>query len=283
MQTLAKKIAAGISLFLFVASGIVGAQNPSPAASGAQGAAATPDHSAAYYHYMLARRYKELAGINNRADFVERAIAEYKKAMEADPESLFLRVELAELYWRMGRLADAVRDAEAVLKINPDQSDAHRLLANLYWRNLGDPQPDKVAKESLRKAIEHFEALSRLEPSETENYLVLGRLYRLNNQSGKAEEAFKKVLNADPNSRAGAANLAQLYLDHGDYDQAIALLKRIPENEMDTGLLAMLGFAYLQARDLDSAVAMYEKALAQDSDNQEIRRAYAEALRKSVV
>jgi len=278
MQTLAKKIAAGISLFLFVASGIVGAQNPSPAASGAQGAAATPDHSAAYYHYMLARRYKELAGINNRGDFVERAIAEYKKAMEADPESLFLRVELAELYWRMGRLADAVRDAEAVLKINPDQSDAHRLLANLYWRNLGDPQPDKVAKESLRKAIEHFEALSRLEPSETENYLVLGRLYRLNNQSGKAEEAFKKVLNADPNSRAGAANLAQFYLDHGDYDQAIALLKRIPENEMDTGLLAMLGFAYLQARDLDSAVAMYEKALAQDSDNQEIRRAYAEAL-----
>jgi len=278
MQTLVKKIAAGISFFLFVASGMVGTQNPSPAVSGAQGAAAVPDHSAAYYHYMLARRYKELAGINNRGDLVERAIAEYKKAMEADPESLFLRVELAELYWRMGRIADAVRDAEAVLKINPDQIDAHRLLANLYWRNLGAPQPDKVAKESLRKAIEHFEALSRLEPSETENYLVLGRLYRLNNQSGKAEEAFQKVLNADPNSRAGAANLAQLYLDHGDYDQAIALLKRIPETEMDTGLLALLGFAYLQTRDLDSAVAMYEKALAQDSDNQEIRRAYAEAL-----
>ena len=77
---------------------------------------------------MLARRYRELAGINNRGDYVDRAIAEYKKAMEADPDSLFLRVELAELYWRIGRIADAVRDAEAVLKINPDQDDAHRLL-----------------------------------------------------------------------------------------------------------------------------------------------------------
>jgi tetratricopeptide (TPR) repeat protein len=241
-------------------------------------AAAAPDHARAYYHYMLARRYRELAGINNRGDFVERAIAEYKQAMEADPESLFLRVELAELYWRMSRIADAVRDAEAVLKINPDQIDAHRLLANLYWRNLGEAQPDKVAKESLGKAIVHFEALARLLPSETENFLALGRLYRLSNQSGKAEEAFKKVLNADPDSKGVRASLAQLYFDHGDYDQAIELLKKIPEDEMDSGLLAMLGFAYMQSRDFDKAMAMYEKALAQDADNREIRRAYAEAL-----
>jgi tetratricopeptide (TPR) repeat protein len=282
MRTPGKRIVAVISLFLFVPTGWLFAQTVTPPAppEGAQEAAKTaaPDHARAYYHYMLARRYRELAGINNRGDFVERAIAEYQQAMEADPESLFLRVELAELYWRMGRIADAVRDAEAVLKINPDQIDAHRLLANLYWRNLGEAQPDKVAKESLQKSLEHFEALARLQPTETENFLVLGRLYRLSNQSDKAEEAFKKVLNADADSKGARASLAQLYFDHGDYEQAIELLKKIPEDEMDSGLLAMLGFAYVQARDFDAAVAMYAKALTQDSENQEIRRAYAEAL-----
>ncbi|MBZ5513782.1 MAG: tetratricopeptide repeat protein [Acidobacteriia bacterium] len=249
-----------------------------PAAKPAEAASAAPDHSAAYYHYMLARRYRELAGINNRGDFVERAIAEYKEAMQADPDSLFLRVELAELYWRMGRTADAVRDAEAVLKINPNQEDAHRLLANIYWRNLGESQPDKVAKESLGKAIEHFEALSRISPGDNDNYLVLGRLYRLNNQKDKAEAAFRKVLNADPDSRSALASLAQLYFDHGEYAEAIEQLKKIPEGEMEPGLVAMLAYAYSQARDYDDAVATYEKALAQDSDNLEIERAYADAL-----
>jgi tetratricopeptide (TPR) repeat protein len=271
---------AGCSLFLFMVSGVWAAQNPAPAEEPkpAESAEAAPDHATAYYHYMLARRFRELAGVSNRSDYIDRSIAEYQKAMEADPDSLFLRVELAELYWRMGRIADAVRDAEAVLKINPDQIDAHRLLANLYWRNLGESQPDRVAKESLHKAIEHFEALSRLNPKDVENDLVLGRLYRLNNQGDRAEETYKKILNASPDSRAALASLAELYFDHADFDQAIELLKRIPEEDMDARLQGMLAYAYTQARDYDNAIAMYEKALAQSPENQDIRRAYADAL-----
>jgi tetratricopeptide (TPR) repeat protein len=289
MAVSVKRAVARAALALLAGCGLLlaqGAASTVPDKPTEQASAAAPDHAQAYYHYMLARRYRELAGISNRGDFVERAIAEYKKAMAVDPESLFLRVELAELYWRIGRIADAVRDTEAVLKIDPDQIDAHRLLANLYWRNLGAAQPDKVAKESLRKAIEHFEALTRLQPSEGENFLVLARLYRLNNQRDKAVEVYNKILTAAiknlvvalPETKNARAGLAQLYFDQGDYEQAIELLKQVPEDELDAALLAMLGFAYLQTRDFDAAVATYEKALAQDPENQEVRRAYAEAL-----
>lgn len=280
MQRTVREVVAGASLFIWALTGLVAAQEAAPSGTTEQSvtAGASVDHSTAYYHYMLARRFRDLAGINNRSDFVDRAIGEYKKALEADPDSLFLRVELAELYSHIGRIADAVRDAEAVLKINPDQADAHRLLANIYWRNLGDPQPDKVAKESLRKAIEHFEALSRINPADNDNYLVLGRLYRMDNQPSKAEEVLRKVLNANPDSRNALASLAQIYFDHGDYDQAVELLKKIPEGEMDTAFLAMLGYAYSQTHDYESAIEVYEKAVAVDADNQEIRRAYAEAL-----
>lgn len=274
-------VGAGISLFLFGIVGMAAAPDSAAPATGEEpqpSASAPSDLSQAYYHYMLARRYKELAGIYNRGDFVQSAIAEYKKAMEADPESLFLRVELAELYWRVGRLADAVREAEAVLKVNPDQDDAHRLLAHIYWRNLGEARQDDAARESLQKAIEHFEALARLNPSETETYLVLGRLYRLNNQPEKAEDAFQQVLGSEPDSKNASAQLAQLYFDQGDYEHAIELLKKIDEEEMDAPLLGMLAFAYAQTAEFEKSVAVYEKALSQDADNQEIRRAYAEAL-----
>ena len=131
--------AAGIGLVLFAAVVVSGAQAPAQkkAGSDANQAAASPDHAGAYYHYMLAQRYKDLAGIYNRSDYVERAITEYQKAIADDPGSLFLRVQLAELYWRASRIQDAVKEVQAVLKENPDDVQAHRLLARVYLSSLG--------------------------------------------------------------------------------------------------------------------------------------------------
>jgi tetratricopeptide (TPR) repeat protein len=246
-------------------------------ASGEAGPAVA-DHAQAYYHFMLARRYKELAGVYNRTDYIDRAVSEYKQAITADPESLFLRVELAELYWRVSRVGDAIHEAEDVLKSDPNYPDAHRLLARVYWHMLGESQTEKTNSENLRKAIEHMEALTRLEPSDTDSWQVLGRLYKLDNQGQKAEEAFKKVLNVDPDSKGGLSSLAQLYFEQGDYTGAVELLKKIPEADLDPSLLGMLGYAYSQKHDFDSAVATYEKALAKDPENQELRRSYADAL-----
>jgi tetratricopeptide (TPR) repeat protein len=283
MRELSNKFLSGLILFFIGISAVGSAQTSAPPASPAQSTAtaAGPDQANAYYHYMLARRYKELAGIYNRTDFVDKAVSEYKLAMEADPESLFLRVELADLYSRIGRIADAVREAEAVLKVNPNQEDAHRLLGHIYLRNLGEPRDggaNAAGKESLQKAIEHFEALARLNPSDADSYVILGRLYKLNNQPAKAEEAFKKILTSDPSSRNAISNLAQLYTDQGDYAQAIELLTKIPDSDMDGPLLVMLAEAYGQSHNFDKSLETFQKALARDPDNQDIRRAYASGL-----
>jgi tetratricopeptide (TPR) repeat protein len=254
-------------------SGPAGAGKPSPEAG-----SAVVDHAQAYYHFMLARRYKELAGVYNRDDYIDKAVTEYKQAIAADPESLFLRVELAELYWRVSRVGEAIHEAEDVLKVDPNYPDAHRLLARIYFRMLGETQPEKANKEDLRKAIEHMEALTRVQPSDTDSWQVLGRLYKMNNEGQKAVEAFKKVLNVDPDSKEGLTSLAQLYFDQGDYAGGVELLKKIPEAETDLSLLGMLGYGYSQMRDFEAAAAAYEKALAKGPENQEVRRYYAEAL-----
>ena len=291
MEKIGMKIGAGVSLFWFGAS-LVFAQNSSsnnPASNPASATSAAgqtqaassssvPDHALAYYHYMLARRYRELAGLQNRSEDLDRAISEYKQAMAADPDSLFLRVELAELYWRSSRTGDALSEAQAVLKENPDDVDAHRLLAQIYFRYLGDNQPEKVMKENLAKAIDQFEAVTRLDPSDTNSWLLLGKLYRANNEGAKAEEVLRKALNADPDSHGAMAQLAQLYVDHGDFAQAIDLLNKIPDEERDSTVFGLLGYAYGQTHDNDHAIEAYKSALEQDSENEEIRQAYAEAL-----
>jgi tetratricopeptide (TPR) repeat protein len=281
MTRIPRKFVLGIGLFLLGAVSLPAAQKAAPQAAEETKQAATtstPDHAQAYYHYMLARRYRELAGIYNRTDFVEKAISEYKAAMAADPGSLFLRTELAELYWRIGRVGDAVSGAEAVLKINPNDADAHRLLGHIYLRTLSQGQSDAVTQESLTKAIEQFEDLAKIDPSDTDSCLILGRLYKLNNQGDKAEAAFKKVLDAEPSSHDALLSLGQLYIDRGDYDSAIKLLNGVSEDEMDSSLLGMLAYAYGQNRNIDKAVETYEKAISQDPDNEELHRSYSDVL-----
>jgi predicted Zn-dependent protease len=183
-------------------------------------AATAPDHAKSYYHFMLARRYKELAGIYNRSDYVDRAVSEYKQAIAADPDSLFLRVELAELYSVSGHTAEGIAEAEAVLKVDPDYPDAHRMLSRIYYHMLETAQGDQgVSKENLAKAIEHLQALERVAPSDTDSMLLLGHLYRVNNQPEKAEAVFRKVLQVSPDSRVGLANLGELYIQQNAYDQ----------------------------------------------------------------
>ena len=281
MQKISKRFGVGVIVFLVGVVCLLAGQQSSPAvADKPSGDVATAggDHAQAYYHFMLARRYQELAGVYNRSDYVDRAISEYKEAIAADPQSLFLRVELAELYWRVARVGDAVHEAEAVLKSNPDYPDAHRLLGRIYWHMLGENQSDQANKESLSKAIEHIEALTRLEPSDTDSWLILGRLYKMNNENQKAEETLKKLLALAPDSKGALSSLAQLYFEQGDYAGAVELLKKVPEADRDPSLLGMLGYAYSQTHDFASAVDCYKKALEADADNQELHRAYADAL-----
>ena len=281
MQRFSERLGIGVGVILLGATALLAWQQPGQAEAGnpsGEKAAPAADHADAYYHFMLARRYKELAGVYNRADYIDRAISEYKLAIAADPESLFLRVELAELYWRMSRVGEAIHEAEDVLKSDPNYPDAHRLLARIYARMLGDNQNERINKDALAKAIEHTEALTRLQPSDSDNWQFLGRLYKLDNQPRKAEEAYKKVLNVDPDSKEGLSSLAQMYFEQNDFAEAVELLKKIPEDDMDPALLGMLGYSYSQTHDYESAVATYEKALAKDPENVELRRAYAEAL-----
>src|SRR5690242_5773302 len=115
MRKLVKGLGAAACLLLFGTIVSSGGQNVPPAGqenAPSQPTTKAPDHASAYYHFMLARRYKELAGIYNRGDYIDHAVSEYKEALEADPESLFLRVELADLYWRVNRVGDAIHEAE---------------------------------------------------------------------------------------------------------------------------------------------------------------------------
>src|SRR6478672_3877066 len=223
-----------------------------------------PDQAAAYYHFSLAHMYEEMMAMYGRSEYATKAIEEYRLAIENDPSSEYLNAALAELYAKTGRIRDAVLEAQEIIKRDPDNLEAHKLLGRIYLRSLGDLQPGTQSREVLGLAIEQYEAMVKIEPKNADNHLLLGRLYFLNKDAVKAETEFKTALSLEPNSEEAITNLAYLYNDEGANNKAAELLKSVPEARRSAKLYAALGSTYEQQKDYKNAIASFRQALAMD-------------------
>jgi tetratricopeptide (TPR) repeat protein len=237
-----------------------------------------PDQAAAYYHFSLAHMYEEMMAMYGRSEFATKAIEEYRLAIENDPSSEYLNASLAELYAKTGRIRDAVLEAQEIIKRDPNNLEAHKLLGRIYLRSLGDLQPGTQSREVLNLAIEQYEAITKIEPKNADNHLLLGRLYFLNKDAVKAETEFKSALNLDPNSEEAITNLAYLYNDEGANNKATDLLKNVPEGQRSAKIYSALGTTYEQQKDYKNAIASFRQALAMDKENLDAMRGLAQNL-----
>jgi len=254
--------------------------DPKPAASKpAQALPRKVDRAAAYYHYTVAHMYEEQITVYGRSELASKAMEEYRLAIEADPSSEFLTSALAELYVKTGRIRDAVLEAQDIIKRDPTNLEAHKLLGRIYLRSLGDlPGGGNGSDNVLKLAIEQYEQIVKIEPNNVDDHLLLGRLYRLNNDLQKAENELKTAVKLDPDSEEAVTTLALLYSDEGDTAHALQVLSAVPDTGRSAKLYAALGATYEQRKDYKSAIDAYKHAIQLDRDNLDAIRGLAENL-----
>jgi len=260
-------------------------QQPAPPptttpASPAAGAPSAPktDRSAAYYHFGLAHMYEDMATNYGRPEYATRAIEEYKLALDADPGSKYLNSGLAELYLRTGRVRDAVLAAQEILKTEPNNLDAHKLLGRVYLQSLGNVQNGGPSEKVLQLAIGEYTKIVELQSNDIESRLLLGQLYTLAHDTPHAEEQFKAAQHIDPNSEDVVLNLARLYSDSGDMTRAIQVLSAVPEDDRTAKMDYALGMSYDQLKENKKAIDAYGKAFDMEPDNLDAERGLAQAL-----
>jgi tetratricopeptide (TPR) repeat protein len=239
------------------------------------------DRAAAYYHYTVAHMYEEQITVYGRSELASKAMEEYRLAIEADPSSEFLTSGLAELYVKTGRIRDAVLEAQDILKRDPNNLEAHKLLGRIYLRSLGDMPGNGNGNGSdnvLKLAVEQYEQIVKIEPNNVDDHLLLGRLYRLNNDLQKAEDELKIAVKLDPDSEEAVTTLSLLYSDEGDTNHALQVLSSVPDTGRSAKLYAALGATYEQRKDYKSAIDAYKHAIQLDRDNLDAIRGLAENL-----
>jgi tetratricopeptide (TPR) repeat protein len=231
----------------------------------------------------MGRVYAELAqATGNKPDYLSKAIQHYQEALKLDPSASIIFEELTDLYIQTNHLRDAITQAEDLLKQNPDNLDARRMLAKIYFRMIPtNTQDGRINEDYLKKAIEQYEKITAKEPKDAESWVVLGRLYRASSKSPEAENAYKQALKAEPDNEDALTGLGMMYSDLGDNKRAIDMLKAAAEKSPNEHTLATLATFYEQMHDYKNAAEALKKAADLAPDNMRIMRGLAEDLLQS--
>ena len=272
--------ARAIALNLALAGGLVPAALAQEAVPATIGAAESvqPDKAQAYYHYSLGHLLQERGVLFNRSELLSQAIDELQLALQYDPTSSFLSMELADLYAATGRWRNALQEVEDNVRRNPDDPAARGLLGRLYVRLLSGDGGSTAPPELQERAIREFEQIVEKNPTDVQSTLILAQLYRVSDQTALAEETLKKALVLEPESSDASTQLAMLYMDVGDFQAAIDLLQRITATDDDPDLIGTLAYAYEQVLDYQAAATAYGRALERDPENPAYRRGLAQNL-----
>jgi len=149
-------------------------------------------------------------------DWLDSAITVSEKALSIDPQ-------LAEAYKALGLAYDfkgwvhkALEAYERSVQLNPNYDPA---VGNIGFSNLRIGQFDEALRW-MRRSLSH-------DPSVAFTSFGIGVIYFRLGDDLSAERWFRRATELQPDFAYGVAALAQLYLYHGNYDQAIQTGKKI--------------------------------------------------------
>jgi tetratricopeptide (TPR) repeat protein len=187
----------------------------------------------------------------------DKAVYQFNKAIETDPNILAPYASLANLYRRSGQLDEALKQYEAILKKKPKNVGAHMAVGTIY-----DVQgkPDK-AETSYRKALEIDKNFAP-----AANNLA----WNLAHEGGNIDEAlsFAQLAKEKMPKNAGVIDtLGWIYYLKGSYLSAITELQDSVDLAPDHPVINYhLGMAYHKNNQQDEAKRYLTKALEFDEN-----------------
>jgi tetratricopeptide (TPR) repeat protein len=226
----------------------------------------------------------------------------YEDALKLDASSAYAHAALGKLAAREKRFADAARELERALELDPAAKSLHYPVAQAY-RELGDETrmqqhlaqngdgrvrfPDPIAEEVQRQVrgaggelllarmamrdgavdvaesrVRHAIELDRTNPSAWNNLAVV---LEAQGKTSEAADAYAEAARLDPDSIGRRFTLARLYERLGRDDDAAAELRQVLERAPDfaEGRSELAAILIRQGR-LDEAVLEAREALAAD-------------------
>jgi len=171
-----------------------------------------------FYESLVKRSPFSFAGYNNLgivyADlgFLDKAQDAFKKAIIVGlgPESWEAHINRAKVFYKKGKVGEAINQCLAILKENPNLLYGHTVLGGIY-----------ADEKMYFQAITEFNTAIKLHPEVPGIYNSLGLVYRQMKDYDLAIGEFKKAIALDRKNENSYNNLGLVYKDKAQYQLAI--------------------------------------------------------------
>ncbi len=214
-----------------------------------------PVSAAAYYYFSVYNWLRYQGDNKSRAG----ALLSLQKAVKADSESAYLRLELADLLLKLMKLEEARVHAGAALELEPGNRRARRLLAGIY-----------TMTGNHKEAIAQYETLIVEEPENSEAIFYLVALYVETLEYEKALQLLQEYREKRPDDVFGPFYQGKVYTElklykeaERYYNEALEIDPEMPNVWLSLGLI----YEFTERR--DEAVAAYKKLLEIDGDDRQ--------------
>jgi tetratricopeptide (TPR) repeat protein len=244
-----------------------------------------------YAHFNLAMAYTFL---HQDAE----GLAEYRKTLELKPGLYEAELNGGILMLRAKNPADALPLLEDAAAQKPKEYSPLFYLAEAQlesgmsdraaenFRLAEQNNPTSAAAElgwaralalqgKLDESEPHFRLAIQREPRFHDALLSLAELYEQDKQTAKALAIYREF----PANAAAQEHAGRLLIESQKFAEAIPQLEQAYEKTPTPGNRKSLASAYLQNQQLDKALPLLEKAVADEPTNYDLRMGYARALR----
>ncbi|HMQ75090.1 MAG TPA: tetratricopeptide repeat protein [Flavobacteriales bacterium] len=210
----------------------------------------------------------ELAKLMHMQQRPAEALTWAKKAQAADPENIWYRFLLADLYGQYGQLDKASETFQGIVDKWPERHEVRFQLAHTLAMDGRTDEARKVFKDirthlgsgeevvtqeygmlanagELQEAREVLETALKDDPDNVAYLGLLAELYDEMGEGDKALELYRRVLEADPDDSMTRLALAEHYYAKGEMDPAfeqLGLAFGDPDLEVDPKMQVLLGF-----------------------------------------
>ncbi|XP_035263155.1 interferon-induced protein with tetratricopeptide repeats 5-like [Anguilla anguilla] len=220
-----------------------------------------------------------------------------ERAMKLDPDKPYVIQHVAKFYRKIGKVEESIALLKRALEITPDSSFLHYQLALSYRGKTANNREETEDLSGLR--IQHLEQAISLKPSFVWARVELGCVYAEIRDNRKAEEMFKKAIEAANDSneyhqiaylkyanfllyKERSVPMAVVYYKKGlqlendtfDWNVCARTLEKIANgkisrNPIDGEAFGILGYVNQMRGDTRQAIECYEMAILYDPGNEE--------------
>ena len=238
-------------------------------------------------HYYALNSLGEIASDDGD---LEKALAYYTKAFEANPHYQSAISNIGSIFYKQGKYDEAIKYFYQALEMDPDDAVVHSNLGEAFSRqgNLDkaifnftqavtlDPKNCKahnhvgmifVSQGELNQAISHFSEAIKINPDYAEAHYNLGAVFLRQGKPDEALKHFSEAVKINPDYAEAQNNLGALLVQQGNFDEAIAHLSRALSIKPDYAAAHNnMGDALARQGEFDEAISHYAQALRINPD-----------------